>query len=188
MNLKALSAVLSIGMLLCIQSANATEIVLDKRNASSATDYRVKICARNSPGNREFPGHCYLVWSKKVGSNPAVEEMYGFYPDPNGVPLLNNFYSSTGALKAEDPSLTNPSDCTVTVIVSQTAYDQSIQKRDSFKTQSFILGLKDCVTVCNEIAKSLGLNHLDGTAATRPKTFVHELYELNANPPAPVHP
>jgi len=156
----------------------AEEIFLDKRNTSSNTAYTVKFCVRNSAGNKTFPGHCYMVWSKITSSTPVQNEAYGFYPNPQA-PLYFKFASFPGLVKAENPSQTNPTDCTITVFVSSDAYDKSLETRNSFSGANYAMGINDCVSACNMVARTLGIKNLQGTAATKPNTFIHELYELN---------
>ncbi|MBP9811130.1 hypothetical protein KBF38_22690 [bacterium] len=161
--------------------ALADSIVLDKRTASSNTAYQVQFCARNSPGNKEFPGHCYMVWSKQTGVGPITKNSYGFYPNPDASIKLWKLATFPGQVMPEDSSQTNPTDCTVTVLVSEDAYNASNIKRKSYETQNYVAGLNDCVSACNDIAASVDIKHLDGTSATKPKTFIHELFDLNKN-------
>ena len=166
-------------LLLCaLPALSAPEIVVDKKNASSATEYSVSLCVRKSPGLTGLPGHCYVRWLKKQNGSIIEDGKYGFYPDSTNhwkVAFVD------GTVKTEDPSLTDPSDCTVTVLVSQPAYDVSVHARQKYGPKAtYTLGISDCVSMCDDVAQALGINHPSSTSFSLPANYIHRVYEENS--------
>lgn len=154
----------------------AVDKVIDRRMYSdpSKNKYFVILCARS--GGQA--GHAFVVWGMQdYSKRRSSQKGFGFYTTENGKKVY--FTNVTGALlnEATQNSFSQITDRLI-VEVNKPLYDKTQESIERWKTYSYNLLMRNCVSFTDEVAKTLRLN-VPNTLFKFPSDYLINLINRN---------
>jgi hypothetical protein len=156
----------------------AAPIVIDRRACQSEKPYYVTFCAGLASNPIGFPGHAYIVWSPEMLKDLSSGESAGYVPSSplDQVPSLWTHVTGEISKHCTAGNMRNLN--MLTVVVNRNDYEKTLLTCDTWKTDNFQAGVRDCVAFSNEIASELSLRR-PSTSYIFPQDYVRELKRLN---------
>jgi hypothetical protein len=159
--------------------------VVDARNASKDRNF-VAFCARPGVITEGSAGHAFVIVGQSAEVGPTIiTESWGFWPKKHSDPstLFSFIVPVPGELAKEYTESKLPEGaCRLAVFYdkggsTEKALNGVISKWK--KQNGYELGLNDCVTFTEDVAKALKLEVPDRATALTPARFIRELAHKN---------
>jgi hypothetical protein len=154
-------------------------VMIDRRTSQIETPYYIKICAALADNPVGFPGHCYVVWESALNEDFLSAPSAGYVPNQllDQLPSLWTHVPGMVARNSARGNLRNLS--VLTVIVDRAEYEKTQHICDTWNTDKFQAGVRDCVAFANAIATELNLT-TPATTYKYPQDYLRELKRLNS--------
>lgn len=130
--------------------------VIDLRKLKSDRPKCVTLCASLASNPVGFPGHAYVIWSPTEKIDIENDLSMGFMPCYFKDQIPSLFKDVPGAVLENVKGNTRNLD-QLTIIVSESDYEQSKLLAKEFSGSKFKTGERDCVSFVNFVAGRLGL-------------------------------
>jgi hypothetical protein len=154
-------------------------IVTDRRVSQSERPYFVTFCAGLASNTIGFPGHAYVVWTPELPTDLSSGESAGYVPCRYLDQMPSLWTHVTGQISNHCTSGNMRNLSFLTVIVNRADYEKTRLTCNTWKTDKFQAGVRDCVAFSNEIASELGLK-TPHTIYKYPQDYLRELKQLNS--------
>jgi hypothetical protein len=155
-------------------------VVADKRSSSASPPHYVMFCSSLADNTfAGYPGHCYVVWSKTFPVTDFRQtESAGFVPAhvKDQIPSMFTFVPGELVRNAWVGNLQNFT--SITAVVDSETYEETRKEREAWNADLFRVGVRDCVTFSNGIARVAGLR-LPNPNYRYPQDYIKDLKAIN---------
>jgi len=163
---------------LSYRQPTGSPLIIDRRASLSDKPYYISSCAALADNPVGFPGHCYVVWTSDLHEDFNSAQSAGYVPS-HRFDQLPSLWTHVPGMVAKNCVRGNLRNLYVlTVIVDRADYEKTQLTCDSWKTDQFQAGVRDCVAFANAIASELDLA-TPATAYKYPQDYLRELKNLN---------
>ncbi len=158
------------------EAASAPQLI-DLRRSGEEGCKCVTLCASLADNELGFPGHAYVIWSPNARVNLENDFSLGYMP-ANYWDQFHSLYKNVQGAVLENVRGNTRNLDRLTLLVSNSDYEESLDYARKFPSANFKTGERDCVAFVNYMAQKFHLRTYDA-GFIYPQDYIRILKSLN---------